>query len=116
MSCEVFEYAGRAYDVEAALRALEAGRLPRRRVTLGIRAKARERLGGPKSSWVVIPYAVRLAADPARLEEPGLILARPPRCTVVIDGNHRLVARWLNGLTTMDFYALTESEVPRAYD
>lgn len=114
MSTELFEYAGRTYDVEATLRALGRGRLPRRRVTLSIRARARERLGGSKSNWVVLPYAVQVAADPVRLEAPGLILARPPRCSVVLDGNHRLVARWLNGLATMDFYALTEDEVLRA--
>lgn len=112
MSSEVFEFEGQSYDVEATLAALEAGTLPQRLRMLPIKTLAERRLKGALAGWVNVDYAVKLFPD--RLAEPGLyVLLRCPDRRLVIDGNHRLVARWLNGERYMEFYSLKETEVVR---
>lgn len=96
-------YDGRraCYDISLALDLIEHQALQPRLVE---RRLSRSLL---HPEWINPTYALRCSLRDHRLEEPGLLLLNP---TLVIDGNHRLAARYLRGFETMRFYAVPRRE------
>ncbi len=62
-----------------------------------------------KFNGITISQLAMVSAE--RMNEPGIMLHRRNGMDVVLDGNHRLVKRFMNGLDYIDMWKVSEHDI-----
>lgn len=111
---ESFTYGRREWNVHALWASVIHGEISAVNELLKIEPWARRMLlpcGLPRKfyreQWIDPRHIERLSRT--RLEVPGLAVRVGSRL-LVVDGNHRLVARWLNGHNTMTVWVIADRD------
>ena len=116
---EVFRFMDLKFDIDEAYKLIKAGQVKAVLKDWNIEQYAKEVLALDRNHPDRIPKSIfiRINAEHVqelpddRVEEPGIVaVARlnGTPFTFVIDGNHRLVKRYLSGLNTMRMYVIDD--------
>ncbi len=117
---EIFYHGKKTYDVLATVAFMRAGLLPCTLATVELEGEFMDRMLTTRKDAVSKKYegwyvssSHLTSITKSRLEVPGMMAATLNRL-VIVDGNHRAVARYMQGKRTMKFYLLNEREIPNA--